>query len=141
MCVYVPHLGLAASDRSGPDGSGLLVPAQNFGHAAVGDPQLAGDDARTDTVMGHFHDFVADVVGERSPVYEDPTKLVHPTLSKRSGDCRAREGEGSSHITNERETFFFWSRNHPWLHVTVATPSELSEMEHRVLQINRIYLK
>lgn len=97
MCV--PHLGLAASDGSGPDGSGLLVPAQNFGHAAVGDPQLAGDDARTDTVMGHFHDFVADVVGERSPVYEDPTKLVHPTLSQRSGDCRAREGEESSRPT------------------------------------------
>lgn len=47
----------------------------------MGHPQLTGDDTRPDTVMGHLHDFMADVVGERSPVYEDTAELVNPTLS------------------------------------------------------------
>lgn len=75
------HLGLAASDGPRPDGACLLVPAKDFGDAAVGNAQLTGDDTRPDTVMGHLHDFVADVVGERSAVYEDTTELVDPTLS------------------------------------------------------------
>lgn len=58
-----------------------MVPAQDFGDAAVGHPQLTGDDARPDAVMGHLHDLVADVVRERSAVYEDATELVDPTLS------------------------------------------------------------
>lgn len=86
------HLWLAASDGSRPDGACLLVPAQDFGHAAVGHAQLAGDDARTDTVMGHLNDFMSNMVGERSAVYEDPTELVNPTLSQRSGHWTARRG-------------------------------------------------
>lgn len=78
---FISHLWLAASDGPRPDGACLLVPAEDFGDAAVGHPQLTGDDTRPDTVMGHLHDFMADVVGERSPVYEDTTELVNPTLS------------------------------------------------------------
>lgn len=78
---FMSHLWLAASDGPRPDGACLLVPAEDFGDAAVGHPQLTGDDTRPDTVMGHLHDFMADVVGERSPVYEDTTELVNPTLS------------------------------------------------------------
>ena len=47
----------------------------------MGDAQLAGDDTRPDAVMGHLHDLMSDVVGERSAVYEDSTELVDPTLS------------------------------------------------------------
>lgn len=75
------YLWLAASDGPRPDGSSLLVPAEDFGDAAVGHPQLTGDDARPDTVMGHLHDLMANMVGERSAVDEDTTELVDPTLS------------------------------------------------------------
>lgn len=77
----VPHLWLAASDGPRPDGACLLVPAQDFGDAAVGHAQLTGDDARPDAVVRHLHNFMSDVVGERSAVYEDATELVDPTLS------------------------------------------------------------
>lgn len=77
----VSHLRLAASDGPRSDRTRLLVPAENFGDAAVGHPQLTGDDARPDTVMGHLHYFMSNVVGKRSAVYEDTTELVNPTLS------------------------------------------------------------
>lgn len=83
---FVSYLGLAASDGPRPDGARLLVPAEDLGDAAVGHPQLTGDDARPDAVMSHLHDFVADVVGQGSAVDEDPAELVDPTLSQRSGD-------------------------------------------------------
>ncbi|TNN43362.1 hypothetical protein EYF80_046450 [Liparis tanakae] len=54
---------------------------QDFGDAAVGHAQLTGDDARPDAVVRHLHNFMSDVVGERSAVYEDATELVDPTLS------------------------------------------------------------
>lgn len=76
-----PHLRLAASDGPRPDGAGLLVPTEDFGDAAVRHPELTGDDARANAVMGHFHDFMSDVVGERSAVDEDAAELVDPTLS------------------------------------------------------------
>ena len=75
------HLWLATSDGSRPDGACLLVPTEDFGHAAVGHSQLARDDTRSDSVMGHLHDFMADMVGKRSAVYKDATELVDPTLS------------------------------------------------------------
>lgn len=78
---FMSHLWLAASDGPRPDGAGLLVPAEDFGDATVRHPQLPGDDTRPDTVMSHLHDFMADMVGERSSVYEDTTKLVNSTLS------------------------------------------------------------
>lgn len=57
------YLGFTAPDGPGSDGSGLLVPAEDFGDAPVRDAQLSGNDARTDPVMRHFYDLVADVVG------------------------------------------------------------------------------
>lgn len=78
------YLGFAATDGSGSDGARLLVPAQDFGHAAVRDPQLSGDDARPDAVVGHLYDLVSDVVGQRSAINEDSPELVHSALAQRS---------------------------------------------------------
>lgn len=50
----------------------------------MGDPELPGDDARPDAVVGHLHDFVADVIGQGSPVDEDSPELVHSALTQRS---------------------------------------------------------
>lgn len=83
----LPYLGFAASDGSGSDRTRLLVPAQDFGHAAVGDAELSGNDARPDPVVGHLHDLVADVVGQRSAVDEDSSELVDSALTQRGGHC------------------------------------------------------
>lgn len=77
----ISHLWLAASDGPRPDGASLLVPTEDFGDTAMGHSELTGDDTRPDTVMGHLHDFMTDMVGERSAVYEDTAELVDPTLS------------------------------------------------------------
>lgn len=81
------HSGFTAANGSGSDGTGLLVPAQDFGHAAVGDPQLAGNDAGPDPVVGQLHDLVSDVVRKRPAINEDPSKLVDPALAQRSWYC------------------------------------------------------
>lgn len=78
-----PYLGFAATDGPGSDGACLLVPAQDFGHAAVGDPELSGDDTRPDAVVGHLHDFMSDVVGQRSAINENSSELVHTALTQR----------------------------------------------------------
>lgn len=82
--VSCTHLGFAATDGPGSDGARLLVPAQDFGHAAVGDPELSGDDTRPDAVVGHLHDFMSDVVGQRSAIYKNSSELVHSALAQRS---------------------------------------------------------
>lgn len=87
VVVASPHPGLAASYRSGPDGAGLLVAAEDLGDAAVGDPQLPGDDAGPDPVVGHLHYLVSDVIWQGPPVDEHAAKLVHPTLAQRGGYC------------------------------------------------------
>lgn len=79
-----PYLGFAPTDSSGSDGTSFLIPAQNFGYTAMGDPELSGDDTRPDTVMGHLHDFMSDVVGQRSAIYENSSELVHSALTQRS---------------------------------------------------------
>ena len=56
-------LGLAAADGPRPDGARLLVPAENFGDAAVGHSQLAGDDTGPYAMVGHLHYLVPDMVG------------------------------------------------------------------------------
>lgn len=83
--LFGPYLGFAATDGPGSNGARLLVPAQDFGHAAVGDPELSRDDARPDAVVGHLHDFVSDVVGQRSSIDENSSELVHSALTQR---CR-----------------------------------------------------
>lgn len=83
-----PYLGFAASDGPGSDGARLLIAAQDFGHAAVGDPELSGDDARPDSVVGHLHNLVPDVVGQRSAVYENSSELVDSALTQRGRHCK-----------------------------------------------------
>lgn len=80
-----PYLGFAASDGPGSDGAGLLVAAEDFGHAAVGDTELSGDDTRPDSMVGHLYDLMADVVGQRSAIYENSSELVDSALTQR---CR-----------------------------------------------------
>lgn len=58
----------------------------------MGDPQLPGDHAGPDPVMGHLHDFMTDVVGQRSAVDEHSSELVHPALAQRGGNWRAKAG-------------------------------------------------
>lgn len=84
MRNLAPDLGFAATDGSGSDGARLLVPAKDFGYAAMGNPELSGDDARPDAVMGHLHDFMTDVIGQRSAIYENSSELVHSALAQRS---------------------------------------------------------
>lgn len=78
------YLGFAATDGPGSDGTRLLVPAKDFRHAAMRDPELSGDDAWPDAVVGHLHDLVSDVVGQRSAIYENSSELVHSALAQRS---------------------------------------------------------
>lgn len=83
--LWDTHPGLTAPNGPGPDGTSLLVSAEDFGHAAMGDTELPGDDTRSDAMVGHFHYFVSDVVGQRSAIDEDSPELVHSTLAQRSG--------------------------------------------------------
>lgn len=54
----------------------------------MGDPELSGDDARPDPVVGHLHDLVSDVVGQRSAVDENPSELVYSALTQRGRHCK-----------------------------------------------------
>lgn len=94
------HPGLTASYRSGPDGPGLLVAAEYLGDAAVGDPQLSGDDAGSDPVVGHLHYLVSDVIWQGPPVDEHTAKLVHPTLAQRGGYCATINNKSLKTTTN-----------------------------------------
>lgn len=101
------YLGFAATDGPGSDGARLLVPAQDFGHAAVGDPELSGDDTRPNAVVGHLHDFMSDMIGQRSAVYENPSELVHSALTQR----------GRNYIESKYERNLLPK----WLHNTTST--------------------
>ena len=96
--AFIPHgsthPGLAAPDGPGADGAGLLVPAQDLGDAAVRDSELSRDDAGPDPVVGHLHDLVSDVVGQRAPVDEHSAELVDATLAQRSGHCSVTHNTG-----------------------------------------------
>lgn len=81
------HPGFASTYCSRTNGAGLLVPTEDFGHAAVWDTQLSGDHAGSDAVMGHFHDFVSDVIRQWPSVDENSTELVYSTLTQRRWDC------------------------------------------------------
>lgn len=88
LCSRDTHSGLAATDGPRPDGPSLLVAAEDLGDAAMGDTQLAGDDAGPNAVVGHLHYLVADVVRQGSPVDEDPAKLIDSALAKWGGHWR-----------------------------------------------------
>lgn len=79
------HLGLAASNGTRTDGACLLVPAQDLRDTTVGHAQLARDDTRPNAMVGHLHDLVADVVGQRPAVDKYTSELVDPALAKGGG--------------------------------------------------------
>lgn len=70
-----------APSRPGSDGSCLLISAEDFRDTTVGDPQLPGDDTRSDTVMSHFHYLVPDMIWQRPAVYKNSSELVHSSLT------------------------------------------------------------
>lgn len=81
--------GLAASDGTRTNRAGLLVSAEDLGHAAVRDSQLSRDYTGSDAVVGHLHYLVSDVIGQGPPVDEHTAELVDPTLAQRGGHCAA----------------------------------------------------
>ena len=54
---------LGSADDSRADASGFLVAVEDLGDAAVGDAELARDDARADAGRRQFHDLQPDVIG------------------------------------------------------------------------------
>ena len=59
-------------------------PSQDLAHAAVRDPKLTTDVARTNPVVRELHDLPPDGLGERAAVYEHSAKLVDAALSVRT---------------------------------------------------------
>lgn len=49
--------------------------------------QLPRDDAGSDSVVGHLHYLVSDVIWQRPPVDEHSSKLIHSTLAQRGRHC------------------------------------------------------
>ena len=75
------RLWFGSADDSRPDAARLLVAVEDFRDAAVGDAELSGDDARTDSGRGQLDDFESDVVGQRTAVDKDAAQLVDPALA------------------------------------------------------------
>lgn len=98
------YLGFAASDGSGSDRTRLLVPAQDFGHATMGNPELSGNDARPDPVVGHLHNFVSDMVRQRSAVDENSSELVDSALTQRGGHCVQSQHPKTRQLFKSRPT-------------------------------------
>lgn len=70
----------------------------------MGDAQLAGDDTGPDAVVGHLHYLVADVVGQGSPVDEDPTELIDPALAQGGGHWRRERRREEAQSEDGEET-------------------------------------
>lgn len=88
------------------------------------DPQLAGDDAGPDPVMGHLHDLVSDVVGQRPAVNEDPSELVDPSLAQRSGHCGRHKVTFSWELSVSRDSerkFKCEPLNFKYIHVSYTS--------------------
>lgn len=85
--------GLAAADGSGQDGAGVVVPGQDLGHAAVGDPQLPADVAGPHAELRQLHDPQPHRVGKRPAVNEHPAELVHLPVALL---CTHRQKHGES---------------------------------------------
>ena len=75
------RLWFRSADDSRPDAARLLIAVEDFRDAAVGDAELSGDDARTDSGRGQLDDFESDVVGQRTAVDKDAAQLVDPALT------------------------------------------------------------
>lgn len=74
------NLSFGASNRSGSDGSSLVEPRQNLGHAPVRYQQLPRDVTRPHSEEGQLNYPPADAVRKGTPVHEHPAKLIHPSL-------------------------------------------------------------
>ena len=76
-----PHLGFSSSDGSWFDGSSLIEPGQYLGDAAMGDQELSGDVAGSDTHESKLHDPPPNIVRQRSSIDEDSSKLIDSSLT------------------------------------------------------------
>ena len=74
-------LGPGAADDSGANAARLLVAVEDLGDAAVGDAQLARDDARPHARRRQLDDLQPDVVGQRAAVDEHAAQLVDAALT------------------------------------------------------------
>lgn len=76
----------------------------------MGHAQLAGDDAGPDAVVGHLHDLVADMVGQRPAVDKYAAELIDSALAKGGGhwgqkvkrEARGRSFQGNGGKQPER---------------------------------------
>ena len=71
------HLRLAAADRAGPHRARLVVPAEDFAHAAVGDEELARDLRRSYADVRQLDDPLPHIVRQRAAIHEDSSQLIH----------------------------------------------------------------
>ena len=76
-----PHLGFSSSDGPGFDGSSLIEPGQYLGDAAMGDQELSGDVAGSDTHESKLHDPPPNIVRQRSSIDEDSSELIDSSLT------------------------------------------------------------
>ena len=58
-----------------------FLPREYLGDTAVADPELPGDVARPHSVVRQLDDPLPDDVGQRPPVDEDATQLVHAAVT------------------------------------------------------------
>lgn len=73
----------------------------------MGHAQLARDDTGPDAVVGHLHDLVADVVGQRPAVDKNAAELVDAALAEGSGHCgkvkKREKGKGREKSLEENK--------------------------------------
>ncbi|GIY00630.1 hypothetical protein CEXT_240131 [Caerostris extrusa] len=79
--VWGGHSRLAASDGPGTDGAGLVVPAQDLGHAAVRDLEDAGDVAGPGAAVGQLHDLLTRGVWQGTTVHVHAAQLVDAAVA------------------------------------------------------------
>lgn len=89
--------GLAAPDGPRTDGPGLVIPAEDLGHAAVRHLQNARDVAGPSPTVGQLHDLLPRGVGQGPPVHVHPTQLVDTTVA-----CK---GDKRNKLTNRKKMY------------------------------------
>lgn len=69
----------------------------------MGHAKLARNDARSNAVVGHLHDLVADVVGQRPAVDKYSSELVDSALAKGGGHWEEKAKERESRKKSFRQ--------------------------------------
>jgi hypothetical protein len=59
----------------------MNLPGQDLGDAAMGNPQLPRDVARTNTVVSQLHNSLPHNVRQWPAVYKNATQLVHTAMA------------------------------------------------------------